>query len=80
MSIATSARIALGVLTLAIAAQPLEAQQQAAVRVPKSVLERYVGEYVYPDGNTFKVGLQGDTLFQDLPGRRHVYAPISETL
>ena len=50
------------------------------MRVPASVLERYVGEYVYPDGNTFTVSLNGDTLFQELPGRRVAYAPISETL
>ena len=80
MSIATSAGIALSVLALTIAVRPMEAQQQAAVRVRASVLERYVGEYVYPDGSTFRVGLGGDTLFQELPGRRVAYAPISETL
>ena len=36
------AGIAAGVLALAIAAAPMEAQ--APVRVPTSVLERYVGE------------------------------------
>ncbi len=80
MSIATSAGIVAGVLALTIAVRPMEAQLQAAVRVPRSVLERYVGEYVYPDGATFGVGLTGDTLFQEVPGRRLAYAPISETL
>ena len=50
------------------------------MRVPRAVLERYEGEWVYPDGNSFKVGLEGDTLFQELPGRRLAYAPLSETL
>lgn len=54
--------------------------QQAPVRVPTSVLERYVGEYVYPDGTSFKVVLAGDTLFQEYPGRRAPYAPLSDTL
>ena len=80
VSRATSAGIALSVLALTITVRPVEAQQQAAVRVPRAVLERYVGEYVYPDGATFKVGLEGDTLFQEVPGRRLAYAPISETL
>jgi hypothetical protein len=74
------AALAAGVLALAIAVGPVEAQQQAPVRVPASVLERYVGEYVYPDGAIFKVGLKGDTLFQEIPGRRVAYAPISDTL
>ena len=80
VSLATSAGIAAAVLALAVAASPLNAQQPADVRVPASVLERYVGEYLYPDGSPFRVGLSGDTLFQQLPGRRHVYTPISETL
>ncbi|MDQ3346599.1 MAG: hypothetical protein M3468_15045 [Acidobacteriota bacterium] len=82
VSIATSAGIALSVLALTITVRPLmlEAQQQAAVRVPRSVLERYVGEYLYPDGAPFKVGLEGDTLLQETPGRRVPYAAISETL
>ena len=79
MSIATSAGIAAGILALTFAVQPMAAQQPA-VRVPRSVLERYVGEYVYPDGNIFTVGLSGDTLLQEMPGRRLAYAPISETL
>ena len=80
MRIATSAGIAAGVLALSIAVAPMEAQQRAAVRVPTAVLERYVGEYLYPDGATFMVGLSGDTLFQETPGRRVAYAALSETL
>jgi hypothetical protein len=79
-NIATARGIAAGVLALTIAVRPVEAQQRSAARVPTSVLERYVGEYVYPDGATFKVGLKGDTLFQEVPGRRVGYAPISDTL
>jgi len=84
VNIATSARIALSVLAVTIAVCPVEswkdAQQQAEVRVPRSVLQQYVGEYVYPDGATFKVALTDDTLVQEIPGRRLAYAPISETL
>jgi hypothetical protein len=72
--------VATAVFPLTSAARPVEAQQQEAVRVPRSVLERYVGEYVYPDGATFRVGLEGDTLLQELPGRRLAYTPLSETL
>lgn len=71
------AGIAAGVLALAIAAGPLEAQ--APVRVPRPVLERYVGEYDQ-DGTTIKVLLQGDTLFREVPGQRIAFVPISETL
>jgi hypothetical protein len=73
VSIATAAGIALSVLALTIT-------QQADVRVSRSVLQQYVGEYVYPDGASFTVGLDGDTLVQETPGRRLPYAPISETL
>jgi hypothetical protein len=73
------AGIAAGVLALAIAAGPVQAQQQAPVRVPVSVLERYVGEYDQ-NGNTVKVLLQGDTLIREALGRREVFLPISENL
>ncbi len=80
-SMATSAAITVGVLALLIAVPPVEAQQQpAAVRVPAAVLERYVGEYVYPDGATsIKVARSGDTLFHESSSQRLVYEPISET-
>ena len=71
------AGIAAGVLALAISVVPMEAQ--APVRVPRSVLERYVGEYDQ-NGNTIKVSLSGDTLFREVPGQRVVLAPISETV
>jgi hypothetical protein len=67
------------VLALTIAAAPLQAQQ-APVRVPASVLEKYVGEYVYPDGNTVAVRLRGETLFREIPGQQVPFVPISETL
>lgn len=67
-------------LAIAIAAGPIEAQQQGPAQVPKAVLERYVGEYVYQDGASFKVSLDGSTLFQEVPGRRLAYTPISDTI
>ena len=79
MSIATSVGIAAGVLALSIAVRPLEAQQQAAVRVPTSVLERYVGEYDQ-NGTIIKVYLEGDKLLREAPGQRVILQPISETL
>jgi hypothetical protein len=69
--------IAAGVLAAAVAAGPTEAQ--APVRVPRSVLERYVGEYDQ-DGNTIKILLEGDTLLREVPGQRVAFVPISETL
>jgi hypothetical protein len=78
------AGIAAAVLALAVAvgrpgaAGNIAAQQPAPVRVPMSVLERYVGEYGH-DGNTFKIVLSGDTLFQETTGQRRALAPISET-
>lgn len=71
------AGIAAGVLALAIAAGPVEAQEP--VRVPVSVLERYVGEYGQ-NGGTIKVLLSGDTLFREGQGQRMVLQPISETV
>jgi hypothetical protein len=72
-----AAGIAAGVFALATSVVSLEAQ--TPVRVPKSVLERYVGEYDQ-NGNTIKVTLSGDTLFREVPGQRVVLAPISETV
>src|SRR4028119_2026181 len=71
------AGIAAGVLALAVAAGPVEAQ--APVRVPRSVLERYVGEYDQ-NGNTIKILLSGDTLIREAPGQRVAFVPISGTL
>ena len=74
-----AAGIAAGVIALAIAVGPIEAQQPTPVRVPRSVLERYVGEYDQ-NGSTIKVYVRGDTLFREVPGQRVVLLPISETL
>lgn len=71
------AGIAAAVLALAIAAAPMEAQ--APVRVPTSVLERYVGEYDQ-NGSTIKILLAGDTLIRETSGQRVAFVPISETV
>lgn len=73
--------IALNVLALILAVAPIQAQQQAPVSVPRSVLQQYVGEYVSTDGHvSFKVVLDGDTLAQEVSGRRTPYTPLSESL
>ena len=74
-----AAGIVAAVLALAIAVGPMEAQQQAPLRVPVPVLERYVGEYEQ-NGATIRVGLNGDTLFREAPGQRLVLQPVSETV
>jgi hypothetical protein len=74
-----AAGIAAGVLALVIAAAPVRAQQQAPVRVPVPVLERYVGEYEQ-NGSTIKVLLKGDTLLREGQGQRMVMQPLSETV
>lgn len=71
------AGIAAGVLALAIAAAPMEAQ--VPVRVPTSVLERYVGEYDQ-NGSTIKILLAGDTLVRETSGQRIAFTPVSETV
>ena len=77
---ATSVTITVGVLALATAVPPAEAQQQeSAARVPAAVLERYVGEYLRPDGTSWAVKRVGDTLFHVSSSQRFVYAPLSET-
>ena len=76
---AASAAIVLGAVALATTFATAQAQQGGA-RVPRAVLERYVGEYLYPDGATFKVAVEGETLVQVLPQRRLAFTPLSETL
>ena len=71
------AAITAGVVALALVAGPVKAQ--APVRVPKSVLEKYVGDY-NQNGTTIKVRLEGDTLVQEAPGQRVALVPASETL
>jgi hypothetical protein len=66
-------------IALVIPLSPVEAQQQAPVRVPRSLLARYAGEYEQ-NGSTIKVSLSGDTLFREVPGQRVALLPISETL
>jgi hypothetical protein len=73
------AALAIAVFTLSVLVRPVQAQQQR-VSVPASVLEQYVGEYVYPEGTTLKVTLSGDTLFREDPGRRVPMIPLSETM
>ena len=77
VSFAMSAALAC-VVALTIVARPVAAQQQP-VRVPTSVLEKYVGEYVYPEGTTLRITLNGDTLFREGAGQRLVLVPLSET-
>ena len=67
-------------LTLAIALEPVRAHQQTAVRVPTSVLQRYAGEWVYPDGDIVTLRVIGEILFREVPGQRVPLVPLSETL
>ena len=67
---------AVAILAVVAALRPLEAQ----ARVPGSVLERYVGEWIYPNGSTVMYRRNGDTLFREIPGQRIAFAAISETL
>ena len=69
---------AFGILAVTSAVSPVHAQQQSPVRVPRSVLERYVGEYDQ-NGNTIKITVSGDTLFREVPGQRVAFTPLSET-
>jgi hypothetical protein len=68
-----------GLLLLALTVGHVEAQQQGPVRVPRAVLERYVGDYDQ-NGNTIKILLDGDRLIREVPGQRIVLQPISETM
>jgi hypothetical protein len=73
------AALAMAVCTITGVVRPVQGQQQP-VRVPTSVLQQYVGEYVYPEGTTLKVTLSGDTLFREDPGRRVAMVPLSENV
>jgi hypothetical protein len=80
MSIQAAARAAFGVLAFGIALQPVGAQQQpAAVSVPRSVLERYVGEYALTPWSLAFLRLKGDTLIREMNGQQEVYIALSET-
>lgn len=74
-----SNRLALGAVACAAAVQSLEAQYADLVRVPRQVLERYEGEYVYPTGNTVTVRLRGETLYREIPGQQMPFVPLSAT-
>jgi hypothetical protein len=72
--------LAAGVIALLLSAGPIHAQR-TPVSVPKPVLEKYVGEYVYPEGNnTLMISLSGDTLFRVDGSRRITMVPLSETV
>jgi hypothetical protein len=58
---------------------PAQGQQQSSSRIPRSVLERYVGEYDQ-DGNIIKILVSGDTLIREVRAQRIALAPLSETL
>lgn len=76
----TLRRVACSALVLAAAAtQSASLQAQAAVRVPRSVLEQYVGEYTSPDGGAMAITVRGDTLFREVPGQRVALVPLSNT-
>src|SRR5687768_1847713 len=72
------AAVVAGMLALVIAVVPMAAQQ-APVRVPTSVLDRYVGAYEQ-NGTTINIRRNGDTLFREIPGQRMIMQPISETM
>src|SRR5690606_4301989 len=80
--------ITVGLVAITLTLRPTEAslsdaparQQQTAERGPPPGLESYVGDYLYPDGATFKLRRDGDTLYQEAPGRRLALAAVSETL
>src|SRR5690349_6263221 len=95
MNLVLSARIALGVLALTIGCKstqagpsttPTQAPTTASAAtapeaggVPRSVLERYVGEYQLTPQVTAMIRLKGNTLIREMMGQQQVLTPISET-
>ena len=71
------AGIAAGAFAVAVAVAAVAAQ--GPVRVSRTLLERYVGDYDQ-NGNTIKVLLEGDTLLREVPGQRVALVPISDTI
>src|SRR5690242_9379060 len=65
------------VVMLAFYHSPVHAQE--GVKVPVSVLERYVGEWVYPAGNSVKVVLRDNALFREAGGQLIPLVALSET-
>lgn len=72
-------RVAVLFLALVIAGRVEGQYYSSFVQVPRSVLESYAGEYVYPQGNTAMVVLRGDTLYREVPGQTIPLVPISQT-
>lgn len=78
----------LAALTLSVSATAAIAQQRSptsysaafAVQVPRSLLQQYVGDWTYPDGEKVKVTLSGDTLFRETTGQRVPLVPLSQSL
>lgn len=66
--------IALGALLL------IQAQQPPSPAGGSSVLERYVGDYIYPDGGIFKARLDGGALIQEAPGRKLPFTQLTDTM
>jgi hypothetical protein len=79
VNISRSARIALAAIALTIAVQPMAAQKQTPVSVPKTVLEKYAGEYQLNPQVTAVVRVKGDQLIREIMGQQQVFIPISET-
>src|SRR5215211_7317552 len=79
VGISMSAALTAAALALGLAVRPMAAQQ-APVRVPASVLERYVGEYSNSTGGTIVIRLRGDTLFEEVGPQQRILVPMSETL
>jgi hypothetical protein len=78
---AMSMRAVVAVFALTVAVRAIDAQQQTTpVHVPGSVLKKYAGEWIYPDGNAVKLTVNGDTLFREVPGQRVRFVALSETL
>jgi hypothetical protein len=75
-----SAMVTMIVLASLITVPPMKAQQQTELRISSSVLERYVGEWVYPNGNSVMLKLRDGTLYREIPGQQVPLVPMSETL
>jgi hypothetical protein len=79
VSIAKSPGIGAGIVALIVAFTPVSAQQ-TLLRVPTSVLQRYEGEWVYPDGEKINVRVHGETLYREADGQQVPFIPVTETL
>lgn len=91
--IVTSSRTVAAILSLTIACagaqagssearpqgSPAPATAASSETVPKSVLERYVGQYQLTPQVIATVRLSGNTLVREIMGQQTVFTPISET-